>query len=585
MRDGVAGGDVQVRRGLLGDHRTASVPDEHADRLRERRAVVGRQAEHLGGAGVLDGAVGAGAQAGGVGEADRHATAVRARVGAQRGDDRGGVVPGRHERPASRRRRRPRRAVGHGLLGGDDEAAEPGEQRDGDADADRGREQPEGPLPEQPGQPAPGHPTPPARRRGASRRCPSAGRRPGRGWRRPARRRRRRTRRAAGRPRGRRWRGRAGRSARRPGSVPAGWRRRGRRRPAAPGRRTARPARGRRPHRRRRRSSACAARSIASAGVDALHEERERHVLDRRQRRDQARLLEDHARPGRVAERGTVPGRPAHRSRRCCGRGRPSGAAGSTSRSRTARRGRSGRWPGRCTRRRGRRPRPGRRGRRSGRRGRSATSDVGHDSRPSSRRRMRSADRGHGLAVAGDQDGAARLGPAPQQRQQPCLGRLVELAGGLVGQEHRGSVGERDGQRRPDQLAARQLVGPRVRPRRDAEVVEQRRSGRAGRGGRPGPGRAGGCRARSGGRSRLPDCAIVPTRRARIAAALALGAAAHPLARDPARCRRTARRCRPGRPAGWTCPSRTARTGRPARRPPASSETPWTARVSSSPAR
>ena len=76
--------------------------------------------------------------------------------------------------------------------------------------------------------------------------------------------------------------------------------------------------------------------------------------------------------------------------------------------------------------------------------------------------------------VGHDDDRRAELGVDPAEEPEDVMrGRAVELAGRLVGEEHRGLVGEGDGDRDPLLLAAGQALGAMSGPVGQADQAEQ----------------------------------------------------------------------------------------------------------------
>ena len=92
---------------------------------------------------------------------------------------------------------------------------------------------------------------------------------------------------------------------------------------------------------------------------------------------------------------------------------------------------------------------------------------------PSARNRMRSAI-GRGLRVVGDHDRrlAVALDRCAQDLEHLGRRRRVEVAGGLVGEEHRRAREERAGDRDALLLAARELRGPVRAPVGEPDLVE-----------------------------------------------------------------------------------------------------------------
>lgn len=72
-----------------------------------------------------------------------------------------------------------------------------------------------------------------------------------------------------------------------------------------------------------------------------------------------------------------------------------------------------------------------------------------------------------------DQNAATGAGPALEQVEHAPFGPSVQLAGGLVGEERIGVVGQGDGKPRTGQFAACQLMRQGVGPAAQAHPVEQ----------------------------------------------------------------------------------------------------------------
>ena len=388
----------------------------------------------------------------------------------------------------------------------------------------------------------------------------------------------------------RRWRGRAGRSARRRGAAAAGRPAHARRPRAAPARRrsprgacrpaSARSSRSRPPRRdraprprRRRRGSAAGRRSRARSSGGSRLGALEHH--------------RDRARPQRraIADRG-----PATPSRRSGRRGPPSGGAGWTCPSRTGRR-------ARCASPR-RTPRQsvgwsatvadGARAVGAGGAARSATSGSPLTPPPARRAagsRGRSAAATSGLCVT-TQHGGAALGAA--RAADRARGRRCRSSSSPVGSSASSTSGRlASATARPARASSPPDSWAGRAPARWATPSQRRaRSSRqcvAGVRARRAAGRARRCRDAQVAEQvgLLEQHADVPRAQRARAPPRSAATAARP---RPRPCRRRARRARPGRPAASTCPSRTGRSRRPARPARASSETPWRASVSSSPA-
>ena len=173
--------------------------------------------------------------------------------------------------------------------------------------------------------------------------------------------------------------------------------------------------------------------------------------------------------------------------------------------------------------------------------------------RPSSSRSSASSPAAASASWVAITTTAPRVGLGPQRGHHPLPVGGVEVAGRLVGQQHRALRRERAGQRDPLLLAAGQLL--------DQVVAESSRPTR--RSARPGGGRVGGRHAR--GQQRHQDVLLAVERRA---ARCPAGSARCPPRRPrsrPATGPRRPRRCprgpspRPAPTAGRTCPRRTAR--------------------------
>ena len=77
------------------------------------------------------------------------------------------------------------------------------------------------------------------------------------------------------------------------------------------------------------------------------------------------------------------------------------------------------------------------------------------------------------VVLVGDQDDRAALGVQLLEQAEHVGGRArVEVAGGLVGEDHRRFGHERAGDRDALLLAARQLTGPVVGPVGEPDLVE-----------------------------------------------------------------------------------------------------------------
>ena len=335
---------------------------------------------------------------------------------------------------------------------------------------------------------------------------------------------------------------------------------------------------------RRRRPAA-----IASLVADPASSSGKRDVLGGRQRRDQAEALEDHPGAGRVLERAGLQAGQVDRARGRAGRARPSGAAGWTCPSRTARRARPGS------------PAPTAHDDAVHRHHGQAAAAEASGRRPSQHRTQGARGHAHeppvveeedpvrgaatAAAVAGDQDGAAGLRPASgsasssrasvASSSSPVGSSASSTAGSLTRATASAGAG---------QLAARRAAcGQRLRAVARSRGPQERLDRRRGRRRRSG-GRGGGCRAASGAAA---GCRTGPWCRC-------AGPAAR---RGPPRSGRSSGRRRPrrSRPTARRCPARQASSvdlpGPGGARqgddlPGATSrETPCTASVSSSPAR